>query len=28
MDAASTCPSSCAAFGDTWTGTAGGGPDQ
>jgi hypothetical protein len=28
MDAATTCPDSCAAFGDTWTGSAGGGPDQ
>lgn len=28
MDAASSCPSACSAFGKTWTGTAEGGPDQ
>lgn len=28
MDAATSCPSACSAFGKTWTGTADGGPDQ
>jgi len=28
MDASTSCPSACSAFGKTWTGTAGGGPDQ
>jgi hypothetical protein len=28
MDAKSTCPNACTAFGFTWAGTAGGGPDQ
>lgn len=28
MDAASSCPSACSAFGKTWTGTADGGPDK
>ncbi len=28
MDAAHSCPDACSAFGYTWMGTAGGGPDQ
>jgi hypothetical protein len=28
MDAASSCPDACSAFGYTWMGTAGGGPSQ
>lgn len=28
LDAAASCPDACAAFGKTWTGTAGGGPEQ
>jgi hypothetical protein len=28
LDAASSCPKACSAFGKTWIGTAGGGPNQ
>ena len=28
MDAKTSCPDACSAFGKTWTGTAGGGPDE